>query len=64
LLPVGQPTLLPASLLGTPFPAGTFARMRAVRAKGETKTDLVRLAVERELVRRELAAKRPRKERR
>jgi hypothetical protein len=39
--------------MGTPFPRGTFARMKAVRARGETKTDFVRGAVERELRRRE-----------
>jgi hypothetical protein len=37
--------------------------MKAVRAKGETKTDLVRLAVERELERRE-AARKPTRRRR
>jgi hypothetical protein len=38
--------------------------MKAVRAKGETKTDFVRAAVERELQRRERTAdKRRRKER-
>lgn len=44
--------------MGTPFPRGTFARMKAVRARGETKTDFVRGAVERELERREAAEKR------
>jgi hypothetical protein len=44
-------------VMGTPLPRGTFERMKAVRAKGETKTDFVRKAVERELTRRE----RPRK---
>jgi hypothetical protein len=40
-------------VMGAPFPRGTFERMKAVRAKGETKTDFVRKAVERELARRE-----------
>jgi hypothetical protein len=40
-------------VMGTPFPKGTFERMRAVREKVETKTDFVRRAVERELKRRE-----------
>jgi hypothetical protein len=42
-------------VMGTPFPKGTFERMRAAREKGETKTDFVRRAVERELGRRERA---------
>jgi hypothetical protein len=40
-------------VMGAPFPKGTFARMKAVREKGESKTDFVRTAVERELTRRE-----------
>jgi hypothetical protein len=40
-------------VMSAPFPGGTFVRMLAVRTKGETKTDLVRKAVERELDRRE-----------
>jgi hypothetical protein len=35
------------------LPEGTFARMDRVRADGETRTDLIRVAVERELARRE-----------
>lgn len=35
------------------FPAGTFKRIAAAVRNGETKTDLVREAVERELKRRE-----------
>jgi len=49
-------------IMGAPFPRGTFARMDAVRAKGESKTDLIRVAVERELKRRE--ARRPARQRR
>jgi hypothetical protein len=39
-------------IMTAPLPAGTFARMKAVRQKGESKTDLVRAAVEKELQRR------------
>jgi len=39
------------------FPSGTFARMDAVLAPGEKRSDLLRDAVERELKRRERAAK-------
>ncbi|MBO4228365.1 YlcI/YnfO family protein [Bradyrhizobium neotropicale] len=35
------------------FPEGTFARIEAVLAEGEDRTDFVREAVERELRRRE-----------
>jgi hypothetical protein len=35
------------------FAEGTFARMDAVRADGEDRTDFIREAVERELKRRE-----------
>lgn len=35
------------------FPAGTVARMDAVLAEGEKRSDLIRVAVERELKRRE-----------
>jgi hypothetical protein len=35
------------------FPAGTLARIDAVRRKGEYRTDLVWRAVEKELARRE-----------
>lgn len=35
------------------FPEGTFARISAVLKQGEDRTDLVREAVERELLRRE-----------
>jgi hypothetical protein len=38
------------------FKAGTFARMKAVLKDEEDRTDLVRIAVERELTRREKAA--------
>jgi hypothetical protein len=38
------------------FPAGTFARMRAVLQSGEDRTDFMRRAVERELQRLERAA--------
>ena len=37
------------------FPEGTFERIEAVLKKGEDRTDLVRVAVERELKRREKA---------
>lgn len=40
------------------FAAGTFARIDAVLAENEDRTALVREAVERELKRREKAAKR------
>lgn len=39
------------------FPEGTFARIAAVLADGEDRTDFVREAVERELARREPSAK-------
>jgi hypothetical protein len=39
------------------FPKGTFARIAAVLKQFEDRTDLVREAVERELQRRELLAK-------
>ncbi len=35
------------------LPEGTFTRMDRVRVDGETRTDLIRMAVERELARRE-----------
>lgn len=35
------------------FPEGTFVRIDRVLAEGETRTDLIREAVEREVVRRE-----------
>jgi hypothetical protein len=37
------------------FPEGTFARIDAVRRDDETRTDFLKEAVERELVRREKA---------
>lgn len=40
------------------FPEGTFVRMDNVLAEGETRTDLVRGAIETELKKRERAAKR------
>lgn len=36
-----------------PLPAKTFDRIKAVLTEGETRTDFIRLAVERELSRRE-----------
>jgi hypothetical protein len=45
------------------FAEGTFVRMLAVLEPKETKTDLVRAAVERELARREAAAGRRAKRR-
>lgn len=38
------------------LPAGTLARIDAVLDEGETRADLIRLAVERELKRRERKA--------
>lgn len=46
--------------MGARFPAGTFARMKRVLGPKESKTDLVRRAVEAELARREGLAKRSR----
>ena len=46
------------------FPEGTFARINAVLGKTEDRTDFIREAVERELARRELEAKRLSKKRR
>jgi hypothetical protein len=40
-------------IMGAPFPQGTFARMDATRAPKESRTDLIRTAVMRELERRE-----------
>ncbi len=37
------------------FPEGTLARMDAAAAEGETRSDLLRVAIERELKRRENA---------
>jgi hypothetical protein len=39
-------------VMTTPFPMGTFERMKSVREKRESKTDFVRSAVEKELKRR------------
>jgi len=39
------------------FPSGTLARAKAVLAEGETQGELVRVAMERELRRRERACK-------
>jgi hypothetical protein len=44
-------------VMTTPFPSGTFERMKAVRGKRESRTDFVRAAVEKELKRRAGAAK-------
>lgn len=41
------------------FPDGTFARISAVLKEGEDRTDFVRIAVERELRRRERQQGRP-----
>ena len=41
------------------FPAGTFKRMGRVLKKDEAKADLLRLAVERELQRREQQRQKP-----
>jgi hypothetical protein len=43
------------------FAEGTFARIAAVLGKTEDRTDFIREAVERELVRREMEAKQKRK---
>lgn len=48
----------------TPFPQGTFEHMEAVRGKRESKTDFVRLAVDKELKRRGRASKEKRPPRR
>lgn len=40
-------------VMQAPFPEGTFDRIDATLKEGETRTDLVREAVERELKRRE-----------
>lgn len=41
------------------FPDGTFARISAVLKEGEDRTDFVRIAVERELKRRERRQEQP-----
>jgi len=46
------------------FAEGTFARIAAVLGKTEDRTDFIREAVERELVRREAEAKKQRRQRR
>jgi hypothetical protein len=43
------------------FPQGTFARVAAVLSATEDRTDFVREAVERELQRREVELKRPKR---
>lgn len=51
---MGRPKLNFDNMPGR-FPEGTFARMDAVRAEGETRTAFLQEAVEREIVRRERA---------
>jgi hypothetical protein len=50
--PMGRPRKW-AQDMQARFPAGTFARIKAVLRKDEDRTDFVREAVERELERRE-----------
>jgi hypothetical protein len=45
-------------LMGAKFPAGTFERIAALLGEKEDRTDFVRGAVEREIERRHMAAKR------
>jgi hypothetical protein len=45
-------------VMGAKFPAGTFERIAALLGENEDRTDFVRWAVEREIERRQLAAKR------
>lgn len=47
-------------LMAARFAAGTFERIDAVLQKEETRTDLIRAAVEREIALRAQAKKRPR----
>lgn len=49
---VGRPLLYPEQLT-LPLPAGTIGRLDAVRTNDETRLDLVRTAIERELRRRQ-----------
>jgi hypothetical protein len=56
-LRVGRKKRYSEDLLGR-FPAGTVARIDKLRAKGEERTQFLRDAVERELKRREAAARR------
>jgi hypothetical protein len=53
-------------VMGAKFPAGTFDRIAEVLGEDEDRTDFVRLAVEREIERRQKAAERgiPKKRRR
>ena len=44
--------------MGAKFPAGTFERIAEVLGEDEDRTDFVRLAVEREIERRQKAAER------
>lgn len=54
---VGRKLLWPDKVIA-PLPRGTLARIDAARRAGEDKTDFLREAVERELVRREREARR------
>jgi hypothetical protein len=51
-------------VMGAKFPAGTFDRIAAALAEKEDRTDFVRLAVERELERRERAPTKPKRRKR
>ena len=54
----GRPKLWPDKMTA-PLPSGSLARMGAVLRDGETRTDFVRQAVERELERREKVSSKP-----
>jgi hypothetical protein len=45
-------------VMGAKFPAGTFERIAALLGENEDRTEFVRRAVEREIERRQMAAKR------
>jgi len=45
-------------VMGAKFPAGTFERITALLGEKEDRTEFVRQAVEREIERRQMAAKR------
>lgn len=55
---VGRKKIWPDAMLAK-FPEGTFDRIAAVLRPGEDRTDMVREAVDREVRRRERAAKTP-----
>lgn len=55
---VGRPKIN-AEQIPARFPAGTFARIDGVLGRSETRTDLIREAVEREIARRLAAQAEP-----